>query len=78
MPQGDITVEIGTYKNSTSTDIWAGLTPPQLRPAEVFLLPAPMLRLPNNILPRDKITIEAPFDRLEIYYGTDPVHPTVQ
>ncbi|MDR0498341.1 MAG: hypothetical protein LBH03_01240 [Holophagales bacterium] len=78
LPQCDIFVEIGTYKNSTSTDIWADLTLPSLRPAEVFLLPAPMLRLPNNISPKDKITIETSFDRLEINYGSDPVHPTVQ
>jgi hypothetical protein len=78
LPQCGISIEIGAYKNSTPADLWSELTPPPLRAAEVLLLPAPMLRLPNNISPKDKIIIETPFDRLEISYGTDPVHPTVQ
>jgi hypothetical protein len=78
LPPGNISVEIGTYKNTTSTDIWAELTPPILRPAEVLLLPAPMLRLPNNISPEDRIIIETPFDRLEINYGAEPTHHMVQ
>jgi len=78
LPQCSISIEIGAYKNSTPADIWADLTPPPLRTAEVFLLPAPILRLPNNISPKDKIIIETPFDRLEVRYGSDPVHPTLQ
>ena len=78
LPQGNISVEIGTYKSATSTNVWAELTPPALRPAEVFMLPAPMLRLPNNISPEDKIIIETPFDTLEINYGAEPIHPMVQ
>jgi|GEM_PF-368965 len=78
LPQCGISIEIGAYKNSTPADIWADLEPPPLRAAEVFLLPAPILRLPNNISPKDKIIIETPFDRLEVKYGSDPVHPTLQ
>jgi len=75
---GHISMEIADYKSVTPTDAWADLTPPALRPAEVFMLPAPMLRLPNNISPGDKIIIETAFERLEIHFGSEPIHHVVQ
>jgi hypothetical protein len=75
---GDFSVEIGVNNYTTSTDIWADLIPPKLRPSEVFLLPPPMLRLPNNVSSEDKIIIETFFERLEINYEHEPVHPMLQ
>jgi hypothetical protein len=73
-----ISVEIGAFKTVTPMDIWTNLKPPPLRPAEVFMLPAPMLRLPNYIAPDERIVIETSFDRLEINYGDEPMHHVVQ
>jgi len=75
---GDISVEIGSYKSVTPTDAWADLIPPPLRPAEVFLLPPSMLRLPNNISSGDKVIIKTAFECLELYYGAEPLHYIVQ
>ena len=75
---GDISIEIGANKYIASTEIWADLIPPKLNPAEVFFLPPPMLRLPNNATAADKIIIETSFERLEINYEPEPIHPMVQ
>lgn len=75
---GEISVQIGASKNSASIEAWADLIPPELNPSEVFLLPPPMLRLPNIASPDDQITIETSFERLEITYGREPIHPVVQ
>jgi hypothetical protein len=75
---GDFSVEIGMNNYTSPTDIWADLILPKLRPAEVFLLPPPMLRLPNNVSSEDKIIIGTFFERLEINYEHEPVHPILQ
>jgi hypothetical protein len=75
---GDLSVEIGMNNYTAPTDIWSDLILPKLRPAEVFLLPPPMLRLPNNVSQEDKIIIGTFFERLEINYEHEPVHPILQ
>ncbi|MCL1909225.1 MAG: hypothetical protein FWG12_07685 [Holophagaceae bacterium] len=78
LQSGDITVKIGANENSASIDAWADLIPPKLNPSEVFLLPPPMLRLPPIAPPEGQIVIETSFERLEICYGAEPIHPVVQ
>jgi hypothetical protein len=78
LQQEDISIEIGANRYTADTRMWEDLIPPRLNPAEVFFLPPPMLRLPNIVSPDDKIIIETSFERLEIGYETEPVHPMVQ
>jgi hypothetical protein len=73
-----ISVQIGKNRFTATTEIWADLIPPRLKPAEVFFLPPPMLRLPNNVSHEDRITIETSFESLEICYEPEPLHPIVQ
>jgi hypothetical protein len=78
LPEGHISIEIGNYKCSMPTDAWSDLRPPSLRPAEMMLLPPPKFRLPNSISPGEKIAIETCFERLELNYSAEPMHPMVQ
>jgi hypothetical protein len=74
----DFSVEVGGKIYSASSSAWEGLVPPRLLPGEVFLLPPPMLRLPDILPPDGKLAIEISFERLEVNYGQEPVHPMIQ
>jgi hypothetical protein len=74
----DISVEVGEKTYKASTMAWEGLIPPRLLPGEVFLLPPPMLRMPDMAPPDGKLAIEISFERLEMSYGQEPVHPMIQ
>ena len=78
LEQGEFSVEIGKRKIKASTETWAGLVPPRLKPSEVLLLPPPLLRLPSNAPLAGKVVIRAPFDSLEVNFEPEPVHPTLQ
>jgi hypothetical protein len=77
LPQGEMALEAGGHRSAAPLDAWADLAPPPLLPGEVFLLPAPKLRLPAPA-PGAWVAIETPFDRLEVEYGPEPVHPVIQ
>jgi hypothetical protein len=77
IPEGEIMVEIGSQRSTAPMNAWKDLVPPPLLPGEVFLLPAPKLRLPSSA-PGTRVAVETAFDRLELTIGPDPVHHLLQ
>jgi len=77
LPEGELAIETSGHRSAAPLDTWTGLVLPALMPGEVFLLPAPKLRLPRPV-PGARLVIQTPFDRLEIEYGPEPVHPVLQ
>ncbi len=76
--EGSIELRCGSHHRRIPMDTWTGLDVPDLRAAEVVLLPAPKLRPIPGLISGSDFSIVAPFETLPLRLGPDIPHLTVQ
>jgi hypothetical protein len=76
--EGDLEVLCGSHQRRIPLEAWAELEIPELRAAEVLLLPAPRARPNPGLVPGCAVSVVAPFEALCLRSGTELSHHTVQ
>jgi len=76
--EGALELRCGSHHRRFPLDAWTGLELPELRAAEVLLLPAPKMRPVPGLVPGGEFSVTAPFDALSLKLGTEVPHLTVQ
>jgi len=68
----------GAQHRRIPMDAWSGLEVPELRAAEVMLLPAPKVRPLPALVPGSEFSVVAAFDTLTLRLGGEVPHLTLQ
>ncbi len=76
--KGALELRSEAHQRKIPYSTWEGLAAPQLRAAEVLVLPASRLRPLADLLPGSAFTILSTFDILPLRLGVEAHHPTVQ
>ena len=76
--EGSTELRCGSHYRHIPLDTWAGLDVPELRPAEVMILPAPRLRPIPGLVAGSEFSIIAPFDTLSLRLGPEATNLTIQ
>ena len=76
--EGSIELCCGSHHRRIPMDTWTGLEVPDLRAAEIVILPAPKLRPIPGLVAGSEFSIVAPFETLSLRLGSEIPHLTVQ